>query len=416
MSDYDDDDYGYGYDSAVEYDDYGEDYGYDYDCDYGYDEDGATESVSNHIIDDNEGYPLFSFHDDPYDSDEEYFTFDPNPNPTPKHYPTPTITVASDLASIGEYDDAIAWNHVLFNVLGFTTTHHQNILELFSKHGINDITSLLMLQQHELFSMSQEMRKVEHFICYAEALFGPEECIFASPRQWLAITANFFMEDCRQQYQLSCPILHRFCERKKKTCLDPDYIDTFNIYPHEQVDCVVDNIMASSVDPYKKNSLVCLEPYKKNALISVDPNMVDPLLSFASFMVDPLISVDSFKVDPLVESDKGESPNEIILFLPIQSDAPKVQSVKCTGEVHCSDLHTPDPILESSFVPYECFGKENQDYRSEELKIILFLKNQSAFKVLLQGMIPRIGTKGSRKFITIQSYKPTFIPISLAHR
>jgi hypothetical protein len=102
MSDYDDDDYGYGYDSAVEYDDYGEDYGYDYDCDYGYDEDGATESVSNHIIDDNEGYPLFSFHDDPYDSDEEYFTFDPNPNPTPKHYPTPTITVASDLASIGE--------------------------------------------------------------------------------------------------------------------------------------------------------------------------------------------------------------------------------------------------------------------------------------------------------------------------
>jgi hypothetical protein len=215
-----------------------------------------------------------------------------------------------------------------------------------------------MLQQHELFSMSQEMRKVEHFICYAEALFGPEECIFASPRQWLAITANFFMEDCRQQYQLSCPILHRFCERKKKTCLDPDYIDTFNIYPHEQVHCAVDNIMASSVDPYKKNSLVCLEPYKKNALISVDPNMVDPLLSVASFMVDPLISVDSFTVDPLVESDKGESPTEIILFLPLQSDAPKVQSVKCTGEAHCSDLHTPDPILESSFVPDQGEGYE----------------------------------------------------------
>jgi hypothetical protein len=216
MSDYSDDSYSYACDSAVDCDDYSESYSYQDDCVNGYDDNeedcayydydqenhssvdnGASESDSDHIMDDNEGYPLFSFHDDPYDSDEEYSTFVTNPHPTPtfypalKHYPTPTITVASDLASIGEYDDAIAWNHVLFNVLGLKPNHNQSILELFSKHGINDITSLLMLQQHELSTMSREMMQVEHFICYAEALFGPEECIFASPRQWLAITANF---------------------------------------------------------------------------------------------------------------------------------------------------------------------------------------------------------------------------------
>jgi hypothetical protein len=190
MSVHSDDSYSYDCDSAVACDDYGDNYSYDCvngyddyeDCydhdqeDYSRDGDGATESVSDHTMEGDE-HDYVSNHDDPEDSDEEYPMFIPNPNPTPKHYPTPTVTVASNLSSIGDYDDTIAWNHVRFNVLGFTPTHHQNILELFSKHGINDTTSLLMLHQHELYSMSHKMRKVEHFICYAEALFGPEECI-----------------------------------------------------------------------------------------------------------------------------------------------------------------------------------------------------------------------------------------------
>jgi hypothetical protein len=159
---------------------------------------------------------------------------------------------------------------------------------------------------------------------------------FASPRKWLAITAKSFMDYTYHQNQLSSPILQQLCERKKKTCLDPEYIDTFNIYPQKQVDCVVDNVQDPSVDPYKKP-----------ALISVDP-----------YLVDPLISVASFKIDPLIEPEKGESPNEKNSFLPINSDAPKVQSVKCTVEVHCGDLYTPDPLLESSFVSDQGEGYE----------------------------------------------------------